>query len=28
MENRIQEQLCLFCDRLSTETLRANQLRV
>ena len=27
-ENRIQEQLCLFSDRLSTETLRANQLRV
>ncbi len=28
MENRIKEQLCLFSDRLSTETLRANQLRV
>lgn len=27
MENRIKEQLCLFSDRLSTETLRANQLR-
>jgi len=28
MENRIKEQLCLFSDRLSTETLRANQLRL
>jgi hypothetical protein len=28
MENRIKEQLSLFADRLSTETLRANQLRV
>ncbi len=28
MENRIKEQLSLFSDRLSTETLRANQLRV
>jgi hypothetical protein len=28
MENRIKEQLCLFADRLSSETLRANQLRV
>jgi hypothetical protein len=28
MENRIKEQLCLFSDRLSSETLRANQLRV
>jgi hypothetical protein len=28
MENRIKEQFCLFADRLSTETLRANQLRV
>ncbi len=27
MENRIKEQLCLFADRLSTETMRANQLR-
>jgi hypothetical protein len=27
MENRIKEQLSLFSDRLSTETLRANQLR-
>jgi len=26
MENRIKEQLSLFSDRLSTETLRANQL--
>ena len=28
MENRIQEQLSLFSDRLSTATLRANQLRL
>jgi hypothetical protein len=28
MENRIKEQLRLFADRLSTETLRANQLRL
>ena len=28
MENRIKEQLCLFSDRLSSETMRANQLRV
>jgi DNA polymerase-3 subunit beta len=28
MENRIQEQLSLFSDRLSTETMRANQLRL
>ena len=28
MENRIKEQLSLFNDRLSTETLRANQLRL
>ena len=28
MENRIKEQLCLFADRMSTETLRANQLRL
>jgi Transposase DDE domain group 1 len=28
MENRIKEQLCLFSDRLSTETMRANQLRL
>jgi hypothetical protein len=27
MENRIKEQLSLFADRLSTETLRSNQLR-
>ena len=26
MENRIKEQLSLFADRMSTETLRANQL--
>lgn len=28
MENRIKEQMGLFADRLSTETLRANQLRL
>lgn len=28
MENRIKEQLSLFADRLSTETLRSNQLRL
>ena len=28
MENRIKEQLSLFSDRRSTETLRANQLRL
>ncbi len=28
MENRIQEQLSWFSDRLSTETMRANQLRL
>ncbi len=28
MENRLKEQLSLFSDRLSTETLRANQLRL
>jgi hypothetical protein len=28
MENRIKEQLCLFADRVSAETMRANQLRV
>ncbi len=28
MENRIKEQLNLFADRLSTETMRANQLRL
>lgn len=28
MENRIKEQLSLFSDRLSTETFRANQLRL
>jgi len=27
MENRLKEQLSLFSDRLSTETMRANQLR-
>jgi hypothetical protein len=28
MENRIKEQLSLFADRVSTETMRANQLRL
>lgn len=28
MENRIKEQFCLFADRLSTESMRANQLRL
>ena len=28
MENRIKEQLCLFADRVSAETMRANQLRL
>ena len=28
MENRIKEQFSLFADRLSTETLRANQMRL
>jgi hypothetical protein len=28
MENRIKEQFCLFADRVSAETMRANQLRV
>ena len=28
MENRIKEQMCLFADRMSAETLRANQLRL
>jgi len=28
MKNRIKEQLSLFSDRLSTETMRANQLRL
>ena len=28
MENRIKEQLSLFADRVSTETLRSNQLRL
>src|SRR5246127_3972644 len=28
MENRIKEQLSLFADRMSTETLRSNQLRL
>jgi hypothetical protein len=28
MENRIKEQLSLFADRMSAETMRANQLRL
>lgn len=28
MENRIKEQFCLFADRVSAETMRANQLRL
>jgi hypothetical protein len=28
MENRIKEQLSLFADRMSSETMRANQLRL
>jgi Transposase DDE domain group 1 len=28
MENRIKEQLSLFADRISAETMRANQLRL
>ena len=28
MENRIKDQLSLFADRVSTETMRANQMRV
>ena len=28
MENRIKEQFSLFADRMSTETMRANQLRL
>jgi len=28
MENRIKEQMCLFADRLSTDEMRANQLRL
>lgn len=28
MENRIKEQLSLFADRMSSQTLRANQLRL
>ena len=28
MENRIKEQLSLFADRVSSETMRANQLRM
>ena len=28
MENRIKEQMCLFADRLSTDQMQANQLRL
>ena len=28
MENRIKEQFCLFADRVSAETMRANQMRL
>ncbi len=28
MENRIKEQLSLFSDRMSTQTIRANQIRL
>jgi len=28
MENRIKEQFCLFADRVSTETMRGNQMRL
>jgi hypothetical protein len=28
MENRMKEQMSLFADRVSTETMRANQLRI
>jgi len=28
MENRIKEEMCLFADRMSAETMRANQLRL
>ena len=28
MENRIKEQMCLFADRLSTNQMQANQLRL
>jgi hypothetical protein len=28
MENRIKEQFSLFADRVSTETMRANQMRL
>ena len=28
MENRIKEQLVVFADRMSAETMRANQLRL
>jgi hypothetical protein len=28
MENRIKEQMCLFADRLSTDEMRGNQLRL
>ena len=28
MENRIKEQMCLFADRLSTDEMKGNQLRL
>jgi hypothetical protein len=28
MENRIKEQICLFADRLSTDQMKGNQLRL
>ena len=28
MENRIKEQMCLFADRLSSDEMKANQLRL
>ena len=28
MENRIKEQMCLFADRLSTDEIKGNQLRL
>ena len=28
MENRIKEQMCLFADRLSTDVMKGNQLRL
>ena len=28
MENRIEEEMCLFADRLSTDEMKGNQLRL